>query len=92
MRRYDPKADTRLTTGAQIGGQRSYEFLIIPEVAGTLQVPPHSFSFFDPATEKYQTVRTQPIEITVTADANAPAPAPDDDRAAFERSALRLAR
>ncbi len=72
MRRYDPKADTRLSVGNQLGGERSYEFLIIPERAGALQVPPHSFSFFDPATAKYETVQTQAFEISVTADANAP--------------------
>lgn len=75
LRRYDPKAETRLSVGNQLGGERTYAFLMIPERGGKLEVPPHSFSFFDPATAKYQTVSTQAIAIAVAGDANAPAPA-----------------
>jgi hypothetical protein len=73
LRRYDPKAETRLSVGSQLGGERSYEFLMIPERGGKLVVPPHSFSFFDPATAKYQTVATQAIEIEVAGDPKAAA-------------------
>lgn len=71
LRRYDPKAETRLSVGNQLGGERSYEFLMIPERGGELVVPPHSFGFFDPATAKYQTVSTQPITIEAAGDAKA---------------------
>lgn len=71
LRRYDPKLETRQNVGAPVGGAQIYEFLIIPERAGSLQVPPHSFSFFDPAAARYQTVSTQAIEISVAGDANA---------------------
>ena len=81
LRRYDPKVDTRLSVGNQLGGERIYEFLMIPERGGALTVPPHSFSFFDPATERYQTVSTEPITITVAGDPNAPAPAPEAEAA-----------
>ncbi len=76
LRRYDPKVETHASVGAQLGGDQVYEFLIIPERAGALQVPVHSFSFFDPATARYQTVSTQPIEIMVAGDPNAAAPSP----------------
>lgn len=76
LRRYDPKLETHASVGPQLGGEQVYEFLIIPERAGALQVPVHSFSFFDPATARYQTVSTQPIEITVAGDPNVPAPSP----------------
>jgi len=74
MRRYDPKVETRMTVGMRIGGDRIYQFLVIPERAGTLTIPPHRFSFFDPATASYQTVSSKPIAVTVLADAAAPAP------------------
>ena len=74
MRRYDPKVETRPTVGMRIGGDRIYQFLVIPERAGTLTIPPHRFSFFDPATGRYQTVSSKPIEVAVLADASAPAP------------------
>lgn len=81
MRRYDPKVDTRVSVGNQVGGERSYDFLVIPETAGELVVPPHSFSFFDPATARYETVSTQPITITVAGDPNAKAPSPTPEAA-----------
>lgn len=81
LRRYDPKVETHASVGTQLGGEQVYEFLIIPERAGGLEVPAHSFSFFDPATARYQTVRTQPIAITVAGDPNAPAPGVDSPEA-----------
>ncbi|MCA9008225.1 MAG: BatD family protein, partial [Planctomycetaceae bacterium] len=36
-----------------------------PRRAGITEIPPIPFSFFDPATEKYETVMSQPISITV---------------------------
>lgn len=82
MRRYDPKVETRPAVGMRLGGDRIYQFLIIPERAGTLTIPPHRFSFFDPATANYQTVSSQPIEVTVLADAAAPAPSAPAEPAA----------
>ncbi len=79
LRRYDPKVDTRPAVGMQVGGERVYEFLMIPEKAGDLQIPAHSFAFFDPATARYQTVQTKPIALAVAADANAPAPTKQGD-------------
>lgn len=38
---------------------------IRPRHAGITAIPPIPFSFFDPATEKYETVMSQPISITV---------------------------
>jgi hypothetical protein len=38
---------------------------IRPRHEGITQIPPIPFSFFDPATEKYETVMSQPISITV---------------------------
>jgi hypothetical protein len=84
LRRYDPKIETFPAVGMQVGGERRYEFLIIPEKAGDLQIPPHSLSFFDPTTARYQTVTTKPIALAVAADANAPAPAKQSETVAPE--------
>lgn len=89
MRRYDPKVETRPAVGMQLGGERSYQFLVIPERAGALIVPAHSFSFFDPATARYQTVRSEPIRVFVTEVAGAPTPSasPEEPAADVERVA-----
>lgn len=75
LRRYEPKTETQITTGALLGGERRYAFLVIPERGGALTIPAHTFHFFDPATASYETATSAPIEIAVEGDPNA-APAP----------------
>lgn len=80
LRRYDPKVETRLRKGTKLGGERRYEFLLIPEHGGTITIPAHELAFFDPATESYQVVRTDPIELTVEGgEAPPPEPPPSEE-------------
>jgi hypothetical protein len=85
VRRYEPKIETTLRKGAVLGGERRYEFLLIPERAGELTIPAHELAFFDPAAARYEVVRTEPIVLTVAGDeapapAPAPTPSPDGER------------
>ncbi|MCA9659140.1 MAG: protein BatD, partial [Myxococcales bacterium] len=91
MRRYDPKVDLQAYRGDVVGGTRTYDFLVIPERAGELTIPAHSFSYFDPETVSYETAATAPITIKVADDGGVvpaaepepkpttPAPSGDDD-------------
>jgi hypothetical protein len=81
LRRYDPKVDTQVTVGEQVGGERRYAFLVIPERGGKLTIPPHELHFFDPAVGAYQTAKTAPIELAVEGDPGA-TPATDAPAAA----------
>lgn len=65
VRRYDPKVETQLRKGPVLGGARRYEFLLIPERGGTLEIPVHELAFFDPAAERYEVARTEPLVLTV---------------------------
>jgi len=65
VRRYDPKVDTRLRKGSTLGGERRYEFLLIPQKGGTITIPAHELAFFDPIAERYEVVRSEPLELTV---------------------------
>jgi hypothetical protein len=77
VRRYEPKVDTELRKGAMLGGERRYEFLLIPERGGKLEIPAHELAFFDPAEARYHVVRTEPIVLTVAGtDVAEPAPEP----------------
>lgn len=78
LRRYEPKVETQVTTGAQLGGERRYAFLVIPERGGAITVPALEFHFFDPATATYQTARSTPIELTVAGDPGAAPPSATD--------------
>ena len=46
-------------------GQRVYERLMVPGVAGRFMMPPISYTYFDPEAEEFRTVRSEPIEIMV---------------------------
>ncbi len=80
-RRYDPKVEVHRHAGPVVGGRRTYAFLVIAERAGIVTVPSHRFSFFDPTTERYQTVETEPIEVRVGGRDLALEAATDGDRA-----------
>jgi BatD DUF11 like domain len=76
VRRYDPKVETQLRKGTVLGGERVYEFLLIPERGGPLEIPAHALAFFDPAAERYEVVRTEPIALMVEGGTSPAAPEP----------------
>lgn len=86
VRRYDPKVETQLRKGTMLGGERRYEFLLIPERSGELIIPAHELVFFDPAAERYEVVRTEPIVLNVEGPSGpakpepAPPPEPEGER------------
>lgn len=49
-----------------VQGVKTYEDVLIPKKAGKYTIPPLEFSFFDPKTKKYQTLKNSPILLTVT--------------------------
>ncbi len=56
-------------------GRVTFTHMIVPlETEGV--IPPYEFSFFDPETGSYRTLRTEPIPIEVKADSNAVATRP----------------
>ncbi len=63
---YDPTVNEVINRrGGNITGTKSFEYVIIPRTEGELKIEPIVLSFFDPAEEKYRSVRTQPINISV---------------------------
>ncbi len=56
--------------GDQIGGEKSWEYVIVPKAPGVHTIPPLSFSYFDPEREKYQTLTTAPVELQVAPGAD----------------------
>ena len=57
-------------------GTRSYDLLIIPEVAGTFDLPPIEYAYFNPDVEEYVTISTDPISVEVLPDPDAVTVAP----------------
>ncbi len=64
---YDPKIDNsklRLTKEG-LSGNKVIEYLAIPRDPGTFTIPATTFSFFDPKTKTYKTLKTKDYEIKV---------------------------
>ena len=63
---YDPKVNTSTNIGAQgLNGTKKAEYLAIPRRAGSFTIPAVEFTYFNPSTETYQTVSSEPYEIKV---------------------------
>jgi hypothetical protein len=63
---YDPKITASTDVGAQgLTGTKKAEYLAIPRRAGTFSIQPVEFTFFNPNTETYQTLLSEPYELSV---------------------------
>ena len=62
-----------------ISGSRTWEFVVVPETTGDLEVPALTFSYFDPAAGRLEAASTSPLALRVeggTAAAGMPLPLP----------------
>lgn len=63
---YDPKTSDRVNAAENgLSGGKSFEYLFIPRYAGEYTIPAVSFSYFNPATQKYDTRSAGPFTIQV---------------------------
>ena len=66
---YEPKTDVALDGAETITGTKTIEWLLRPERGGKTTIPALVLETFDPAAKRYQTARSQPIEIVVSGEA-----------------------
>jgi len=63
---YDPKITTSTDGNSQgVTGTKKAEYLAIPRRAGSFSIPPVEFSYYNPSTDSYQTLHSEPYELTV---------------------------
>ncbi len=76
---YPPQVKSDLKPSPSgISGSRTWEFVVVPETTGNLEVPALTFSYFDTAAGKVEGASTEPIALQVqggTAVAGMPVPA-----------------
>lgn len=62
---YDPKQidEEGVGGGDRYAGSRTLEYILIPERAGSLNIPAVEFAYFDPSKEAYRVVESVPIDI-----------------------------
>jgi hypothetical protein len=64
------------TTPNGLSCQKSYKYLIIPRQEGSVTIPSLAWTYFDPASRSYKTLKSEPIAITVTKGKTTQAPQP----------------
>ncbi len=72
------KSDLRATPDG-ITGSRTWEFVVVPETSGAVEIPKLEFSYFDPAQGRIVTSEAGPLALSVeggTLAAGLPAPPP----------------
>lgn len=64
IEKYDPKVTVKSSGSAS--GSKTFEYLLIPRNTGSFDLPPVSYTVFDPQQEKYVTLRTGGYSVTVS--------------------------
>ncbi len=76
---YPPQTKSDLKAGlGGLTGSKTWEFVVVPQTTGTLEVPALAFSFFDPAAARLSKAETKALPLRVeggTASAGVAAPA-----------------
>jgi hypothetical protein len=63
---FDPKVDNSLkTTTAGASGTKTIEYTAIPRFGGDFEIPAIRFSYFNPKSEKYETISSEPYTLHV---------------------------
>ena len=63
---FDPKVETDTkTTTAGVSGSKTIEYMAIPRYAGDFEIPAISFSYFDPKSGTYKTLKSEPYKLHV---------------------------
>jgi hypothetical protein len=63
---YPPQKKSELKPTPQgMTGSRTWEFVVVPQTSGSVNVPGLPFSYFDPAAGRIETARTAPLTLRV---------------------------
>ncbi|MBU2508141.1 MAG: BatD family protein [Bacteroidetes bacterium] len=62
---YEPKTSEVINRSGVVSGSKKAEFLIVPRISGTKVIEPIEFSYFNPQTNRYHTVKSPPFNIDV---------------------------
>lgn len=65
IEKFEPKLNEVINRGAKVSGTKTYEYLLIPRAAGSREIKPIEFSYFDPEIKKYFTIRTSGFNIKI---------------------------
>ncbi len=70
---YDPKT-TMETDDTRVRGQKTFEYVAIPQRAGQMTLPRFTLAYFDPVHARYKTAQTRATALRVTPGEQVPQP------------------
>ncbi|KAF0151500.1 MAG: BatD [Ignavibacteria bacterium] len=65
MEKYEPKTVENINRGTIVSGQKIIDYLLIPRSSGTKEIPAIEFTYFNPASRKYVTLKSPTFRINV---------------------------
>ncbi|MCL6099061.1 MAG: BatD family protein [Bacteroidetes bacterium] len=63
--KYEPKTIDNVNRNSIISGQKIVDYLIVPRSPGQKEIPPVEFTYYNPSSKKYVTLKTQSFKINV---------------------------
>jgi hypothetical protein len=70
FRAFDPKTQEKARASALgLEGEKSWEYVLVPESPGVKEIGPWKFQYFDPQAKKYVTASVGPLTMKVTGEA-----------------------
>ncbi len=66
---YEPSVQMEIDrSGAAVQGTKTFGYTLVPRSNGGYTLPPVTFAYFDPETERYETLQSPPISLRATGD------------------------
>jgi hypothetical protein len=67
---YDPEIATSVDrSGSSVRGMKTFSYVLVPRANGNFEIPGIDFSFLEPSSGEYRTIRSDPAPIVVTGTA-----------------------
>lgn len=65
MEKYEPKTIENINRSALVSGQKIVDYLLIPRSSGTKEIPAIEFTYLNPSSKKYVTLRSPSFRLNV---------------------------
>ena len=63
LEKYDPVINSRFDD--PLSGTKTFEYMVVPKIAGTFTIPAVEFTYFDPGVQQYKSLKSQSFTIQV---------------------------
>lgn len=63
--KYDPKYDETISRKNSVSGKKVIEYLLVPRIPGKKIIKPVEFSFYNPSTNRYVTLKSPEYELNI---------------------------